>query len=233
MILGNNVAGIIVFMRGGPGMEVARYKIYRDNILIPFIKQTRRELHGWKDGCSIPNGLRAICWSDGDLSQIETIVDPESLEIYMNNLIMACKQNPGRTGTEQPADLALVFCLMKQLQYTFSLSDVPSEKHPMKNIITKAFEKLRKEGRLCLKTNKSRALIDFISSLPEMTAKAITRNTILQDFLKPRYIDKLKLRYPDLNKIIGTCRQNPTEREYALCVEKFPTLLKIFWRRGT
>ena len=230
--LGNNVAGIIVFMRGGPGMEVARYKIYRDNILIPFIKQTRRELHGWKDGQPIPNDLRAICWSDGDLSQIETIVDPQSLEIYMNNLITACKQNPGRTGTEQPADLTLVFRIMKQLQLTFRLSDVPSERHPMKNIITKAFAQLRSEGRLCLKTNKSRALIDFISSLPEMTAKAITRNSILQGFLEAGYIDKLKLRYPDLNKIIVTCRRNPTEREYALCIEKFPTLLKMFLEKG-
>ena len=41
-----------------------------------------------------------------------------------------------------------------------------------------------------------------------------------------------KLRYPDLNKIIGTCRKNPTTHEYALCLKQFPSLLKIYLVTG-
>ena len=83
---------------------------------------------------------------------------------------------------------------------------MPAERHPMKQLIVKAFTQLRSEERLFLKTNKSRALIDFISSIPEMTAKAITRNNVLHGFHEAGCIEK-KLRYPDLNKIIGTCRK--------------------------
>ena len=65
-----------------------------------------------------------------------------------------------------------------------------------------------------------------------MTAKAITRNNVLQGFWEAGYIDKKMLWYPDLNKIIATCRRNPTTQEYALCVEQFPKLLKRFLANG-
>ena len=60
----------------------------------------------------------------------------------------------------------------------------------MKQLIVKAFTQLRSEEHLFLKTNKSRAFIDFISLIPEMTAKAITRNNVLHGFHEAGYIEK-------------------------------------------
>ena len=230
--LGNNVMGALLFMRGTEGMEAARYRIYRDTILLPFIQQTRNEFHGLKPGDFIPNELTAVCWCDGDLSQIQTIVQEQCLEIYRQHKIIANKQNPGRTGTEQPADLTKTFRLQKLLEHNFTLIDVPAERHPMKKSVSKALATLRSEGRLILKPNKSRAIIDFVSSLPEKTCKTTTRDNILEGFIQPGYIDSKKLRYPDLNKILSTCRRNPTAGEYALCIEKFPLLMQIVLEKG-
>ena len=154
------------------------------------------------------------------------------METYRLNKIIANKQNPGRTGTEKPADLTRTFRLQKRLENNFTLCDVPVERHPMKKAVSKALTTLRSEGRLVLKTNKSRAIIDFVSSLPEKTCKTTTRDNILEGFLQAGYIDSKKLRYPDLNKILSTCRRNPTNSEYALCLEKLPVLLKIVLDKG-
>ena len=110
--------------------------------------------HGWKEGDSIPLELMAVSWSDGDIAQIQNIVTPESLEVYRNNMITANKQNPQRTGTEQPADLTKCFPLLEYLQRIVPLENVPAERHLMKMLITAAFARLAKEGRLVLKSSK-------------------------------------------------------------------------------
>ena len=221
-----------MFTRGGTGIKVAQYKIYCDNILIPFIKQTSEEFPGWKDGYDIPSYPKAIYWSYENLSQIDTIVEPESFEIYHNKLITANTQKLGCTETEQPADLTNTFCVMKQLNFFLTLHDVPAERHPIKNVVTKVFTTLRSEGHLFLKKNKSRALIDFIASHPEMTAKAVTRNNVLHGFHEAGYIDRKMLRYPDIDKILGTCLQKATSHEYSLCLKQFPLLLRMYLENG-
>ena len=148
--------------------------------------------HGWNEGDTIPLDLMAVSWSDGDIAQIRNIVTPESLEVYRNNMITANKQNPQRTGTEQPADLTKCFPLLEYLQRGNSLENVPTERHPMKLLITAAFARLAKEGRLVLKPTKSKALIDFISCQPQVSTKALTRDNIMHGFFEAGYIDKVK-----------------------------------------
>ncbi len=52
----------------------------------------------------IPDHLTAVSWCDGDLAQISNITCEESIELYKENKIIANKQNPARSGTEQAAD---------------------------------------------------------------------------------------------------------------------------------
>jgi len=107
-----------------------------------FITQNRKEFRGWKKGDHIPVDLMAVSWSDGDLSQIENIVNNESLELYRDKMITACKQNPQRTGTEESADLTKTFPIMQYLQQTITLQDGPIERHPMKRAISNQLLKL-------------------------------------------------------------------------------------------
>ena len=69
-------------MRGECGMDKERYRTYRDKIFIPFVNASQNEFNGWEDGDPITSDLQAISWCDGDLAQIENIVNKESLEIY-------------------------------------------------------------------------------------------------------------------------------------------------------
>ena len=94
-----------MFVLGDKGCEIERYRIYRDKILIPFIKNQCKTFYGCKGGDNIPVNLMAVFSSDGAMSQIQKIISSESLQIYRDNMITANKQNPQQTGTEQSVDL--------------------------------------------------------------------------------------------------------------------------------
>ena len=80
-------------------MDKKRYQIYRDEIHIPFIAQTRAYYGEWRVGVPIPEELKAVSWCDGDLYQIDNIIDDTSLKKYKENNISANKQNAARSTT--------------------------------------------------------------------------------------------------------------------------------------
>ena len=172
--------------------------------------------------------MKAI-WCDGDLAQIDNVVSDESLSMYRDNMIIACKQNAARSGVEQTADLTKFYKLMHKLQRYVTVSDVPINNHPLKNRISKSFKNLQEEGRLCLKNLKIAHLIDFISSVPKMTAKAVTRNNIIHGFKTNGMINKKYEKFPDLKKILSTCKKNPTESDTNYVLIHFLTCLKNIW----
>ena len=42
--------------------------IYRDKVLLPFIKETRSEFTGWDGESPFDLDLKAVSWCDGDLN---------------------------------------------------------------------------------------------------------------------------------------------------------------------
>ena len=177
--VGSKECGTLLFMRGDSGSDKKRYQIYRDKVLIPFVKKLRTEFGDWMDGTPVPEEQRVVSWCDGDLAQIDNIVSEDSLAIYEGNLISTCKQNAARSGTEQWADLIKVFPNMQKAQKPISVSDVCVDLHHLKRLVSKELQNLSDVGKLKLKPSKKNAIIDFVSSIPEMTAKSATRNGIL------------------------------------------------------
>ena len=112
----NKGYGILMFMRGDKGMDKRRYQVYRDEVLLPFIRETRKDFGDWVEGTPIPEDLKAVSWCDGDLAQIDNIVSDESLSLYRENMVCANKKNAARSGTEQAADLTKTFKIMQALQ---------------------------------------------------------------------------------------------------------------------
>ena len=102
--------GWLVLMRGGSENNDApdkqRYKYYRDNVLLPFISQSRKEFDGFDDesGISIPTNLTAVSWCDGDLAQIASVI--EDVTLFHDKKVTANKQSAARSGVEQAADLS-------------------------------------------------------------------------------------------------------------------------------
>ena len=55
-----------MFMRGDKDIDIDRYRIYRDEVLLPFIEETRIEFYDWDTSCLLTEDLKAVSWCDGD-----------------------------------------------------------------------------------------------------------------------------------------------------------------------
>ncbi len=67
---------------------------------------------------------------------------------------------------------------------------------------------------LNLASNKRHSLIDLISTFSVMATKACTIKKIQHGFIKAGMIDGNNVRFPVFDKIIATCRWNPSVEEY-------------------
>ncbi len=82
----------------------------------------------------------------------------------------------------------------------------------MKALMLDAFKE--KLEYLNLASNKRHSRIDFIFTLSVMATKACTVKNIPHGFIEAGMIDGDNLRFPVFNKILATCRQNPSIEEY-------------------
>ena len=144
--------------------------------------------------------------------------------MYQDNRIVGNKQNNARSGVEQPADLTKTFKILKRIQSEYTVSNVPVKCHPLKRIIVEEFNKLCRVGQLRLASNKRKALVDFLSNVPAMSTRAVTSDYIQEGFITPGVIDSTHRRYPDFDRILSTCKRDPTIEEYQLCKDTFNEL---------
>ena len=103
----------------------------------------------WRKDTVIPADLQAVSCCDGDLAQIDNVVNEESLALYAEHKICACKQNAARSATEQAADLAKLFKIMQNLQQTVTVSDIPIDRHPLKRLLNNKFDTLMSKKQSC------------------------------------------------------------------------------------
>lgn len=121
---------------------------------------------------------------------------------------------------------------MQKIQQGGTLTDVPTVRHLLKIKVTNLCSRLGREGRLNLKASKHKALIDFVACQPHYTTKVVTHENSTHGFLEAGYIDKKSLHYPDFDKILRTCRRDPTIQEHNLCKHFFVNLIKIYSEKG-
>ena len=101
----------------------------------------------------------------------------------------------------------------------------------MKMRVTKAFNSEALKV-LNLNAKKKTSLIDFISTLPELTTKAATRGNILHGFYESGLIDRTKSRYPVLLKILGTCHSSIPKELYQKVIDNFTYLYNVMMEQG-
>ena len=80
-----------------------------------------------------------------------------------------------RSGVEQPADLTPVFKIIKTIQHTHTVRDLPVDRCPMKRLISDMFHSADMSF-LSLKSTKKNALIDFLSVLPDIATRACSKD---------------------------------------------------------
>ena len=99
----------------------------------------------------------------------------QSAELFTENKIITNKQNTARSGVEQPADLTPVFRIIKKIQPTHMVRDIPVDRCPMKRLISDMFHS-ENMSFLSLKSTKKNALIDFLSVLPDIATRACSKD---------------------------------------------------------
>ena len=181
--------------------------------------------------------MRVVSWCDGDLAQVATILEPESLKKYKDLNIVANKQSAARSATEQAADLAKVSKAQHSIQRVTTATNVDASNHPMKRRVDQGFEVMKDEG-LNLNPIKRNALIDFLSCLPETLTKAVTRPNIVHGFVANGMVGDekkydSKFGFPDFDLVLSTVRRKVTTTGYSLCQSTFPELLKIQLEKGS
>ena len=84
--------GMLVLMRGDTDGDKRRRKIYRNDVLVSFVNSTRSLFDDWTEGDVILDSQRGICWCDGDIQQISTIVADDSPALLAEHKICAKKK---------------------------------------------------------------------------------------------------------------------------------------------
>jgi hypothetical protein len=203
--VGNQTVGHVFFMRKGKGADEERVKYYQDKVLLPWIEDVRKDMDSnYVSGMPVGRKLKAVCWMDGALEQVASIAD--NPEKFAKAWVTVCKQNAGRTGVEQPADLAPVFKLFKQ--YIANTSSL--DKHVTKAFrdkLAKAFKTDPNLGRLKLKSTHHNALLDFLAICASAATKACSLANVIKGFTESGLLDEETNRFPVLAKILATCKR--------------------------
>jgi hypothetical protein len=165
--------------------------------------------------------LTAVAYCDGDISQINVIKN--SIDLFVDNKVIANKQHATRSGVEQPADLARVFKIIKTLLPEHTVKNIPAARCPMKALMIDAFK--NKLENLHLPSNKTKSLIDFISTLSAIATKVCTVKNIQHRFTEAGMLDADNHRFPVYDKILATCRWNPSLAEYKNIEKNMPMIL--------
>jgi hypothetical protein len=221
--INNQEVSHLFFMQNSEGAEKKRFRWYQQEILVPGINDHRKRFAniGTSTMGSIPDKMTAVIYCDGDFSQIDAI--KSSIDLFTDNKVIANNQHASWLGVEQPADLAKVFKLIKNMLPSHMVKIIPAERCPMKALMLNAFKEKLQDFNLAL--NKRQSLINFILTLSVMVTEACTVKNIQHGFVEKGMINDDNLRYPVFDKMIATCRRNPSVEEYKNIENNMSTII--------
>jgi hypothetical protein len=178
------------------------------------IDVVRQYTYGMESETSVVDEeLKSVVWSDGAISQLNTICDEEQLQMELNKKIISCKQSASRTAVEQACDVCPYFRSRNKVQKSVTAKDLPPTgglKYKLESVLKKQEE----AGILNLSYKHKKAIVDFISCAPGISAKAApTPYTISQGFKLNGMVDENTGCYPDFYKMIGTVRRKISQDE--------------------
>ncbi len=211
--INNQEVGHLLFMRNAEGVKKKKFLWYQQNVLFPGINDHHKRFAKFDASLMslIPNKLTAVSYCDGDFSQIDVI--KSSIDLIVDNKVIAYKQHASRLAVKQAADVGNPFKLIKSMLPSYSFQHIPAVRCPMKALMIYAFKEQLNDD-LNLAANKMKSLIDFISTLLEMGTKACYVTNIQHGFIITGQIDGTNMRFPVFDTILSTCRRIPKKEEY-------------------
>ena len=102
----------------------------------------------------------------------------------------------------------------------------------MKGNLECMFEEYKARGILTLKLPVRKSLTDHIISCPEIFRKAMAPKTTKKGCIVNGMIDKKTELYPDIYKILNTCKQEVKNKQVELFFTHFSELYSVMKRDG-
>ena len=157
------------------------------------IRSIRKQL-GWffdpESDVPVPEYLKAVSWFDGDIGQLQTMIDEARQSLDEAEKIIRNKHTAATTARTQPCDLSPVFRLMKKFQLNNSAVD--STACGLAQTLDDYFTGYLRVKGLNLDGNprKKKALIDFLLCLPDMLEQCMKPKHIKRGFVEAGMIDE-------------------------------------------
>ena len=218
--------GYIVFMRKGRDVETTNFRHYRQSVFRPYVESKR----GLPEGVPIPDDEQAASWSDGATPQLKAILDCTSMMEDSLIKLTDNKHSASRSAVEQYLDLMPIFKLVHKFAKTMTARG--RTKSGFKKQVMDTMHERQRSGEICLSTDKMTCIVDFAICLPEILTRSVTTTRILDGFVQGGAIDSVSYEWPDMHKVLGTCRRDIKKEEVDLVEKHFSELYKAHLQHG-
>ena len=169
-------------------------------------------------------------WQDGHGPGLKCLTKDENMKLDDSLKIMNCKHAGSCTATTQACDVGPQFKCLKSFNKTTTFKNLPGV--GLKFNFTEKLKELSVTGELFLKATTKKALIDHVVSAPDTLTRSMHVKNLLKGFQENGMCDLLTGHYPDLHKIIKTCKRVLTKEEEDLIISTFPVLYKKMMEEG-
>ena len=145
--------------------------------------------------------------------------------------VVSCKHASSTSSIVQSADIGRQFAIIKTGTKTTTSVNLPHG-FGMKGYLEELFDTYKASGALTLKLPARKAITDHIVSCPEIFGKAMCPKTTKKGFIVNGMIDGETHTYPDIIKMLQTCKQEVKQDQVDLVFKHFSTLYSIMKEEG-
>ena len=177
------------------------------------------------------NYLLTIYSKDGHGPSLKAIIDKTQMSKEEALKVLACKHASSTSSIVQSADIGRQFAIVKALSKTTSSVNLPHG-FGMKGFLEDVFDDHKARGVLILKLPARKAIIDHIVSCPRIFGRAMSPKTTKKGFIVNGMIDDKTETYPDIIKMLQTCKQEIPKEQEDLVFHNFSELYSIMKKDG-
>ena len=146
-------------------------------------------------------------------------------------LVLACKHASSTSTIVQAADIGRQFAVVKTDSKSTTAINLPHG-FGMKGFLEDMFDIKKARGELVIKLPARKAIIDHIVSCPEIFGKAMLPKTTKKGFVVNGMLDEQIHTYPDIIKMLRTCKQEVKKEQEDLVFKHFSELYTIMKTDG-
>ena len=145
--------------------------------------------------------------------------------------IMSCKHASSTSSIVQSADIGRQFAIVKVESKNTTAVNLPHG-YGLKGNIEDIFDTYKARGILKVKLPARKAITDHIVSCPEIFGKAMAPKTTKKGCIVNGMIDEKTETYPDIYKMLNTCKQEVKEEQVDKFFTHFSELYSIMESNG-